>query len=464
MLSRTGYFLAETMKRWIPDPFVFALLITLLTGAMAYFTVGSTPTQLVDAWYKGFWILLEFGMQMILILATGYCIALSRPVSAVIDKLVQWVGTPTKVYMVIMVFGGLFALISWSWVVLTAIFAKELAKRVRGVDYAYLTACVYLSFTVWVCGLSSSIPLLLNTQDNFLIKAGLLDSTIAIEHTLGSSLNYTLICLSIISMTLLMVALRPKGDQIIEADNLTDDTSHKHICVAEEALQHRLSHSNFSDSINSSTLLQLTVSFFGLWYIGRYFVNNGFDINLNIMIFIFIIVGMLSHRTPIRYVLAMKRACSNVSGVIFQFPFYAGIMGLMMFTGLAKAISAWMTAGASVESLPVIAYLSGAIVNFAIPSAGGEWAVIGPSFIESAKALGADMTPVELDSFLSRIALSVAYGEAATNLLQPFFLLLILPVMGAGIKIQARDVMGHLVIPCAVTMLLGIALVTFMPL
>ena len=211
-------------------------------------------------------------------------------------------------------------------------------------------------------------------------------------------------------------------------------------------------------------MLALCVSVPGLIYIAWHFATRGFDLNLNIMIFVFVIIGLLSHRTPMRYVIAMKRACSNVSGIIFQYPFYAGIMGIMQFTGLGETIATWMAGGASVLTLPLISQLTGAVINFAIPSAGGEWAVLGPTFIEAARTLAVDMSPGEFNAFVSRVALGIAYGETSTNALQPFFLLIVLPVMGAGLKIQARDVMGYIVLPFIVIYLVTALLVTFAPL
>ena len=60
--------------------------------------------------------------------------------------------------------------------------------------------------------------------------------------------------------------------------------------------------------------------------------------------------------------------------------------------------------------------------------------------------------------------MAAAYGESSTNLMQPFFLLLVLPVMGAGVRIQARDVMGYLVIPFIYLFLTTAVLVSFVPL
>ena len=139
-------------------------------------------------------------------------------------------------------------------------------------------------------------------------------------------------------------------------------------------------------------------------------------------------------------------------------------MGIMMFSGLGTLIAERMADGAGVHSLPFIALFSGAAVNFAIPSAGGEWAVIGPSLTEAALNVAATLPPEQVQAFTARIAMATAYGETSTNLLQPFFLLVVLPVMGAGVRIQARDVMGYLVLPFLFVFTTSALLVTFVPL
>ena len=148
-----------------------------------------------------------------------------------------------------------------------------------------------------------------------------------------------------------------------------------------------------SDRLNNSRLLTGLVAAAGFWFIVDFFARNGFDLDLNIMIFVFINTGLLLHHTPMRYVIAMKRACANVSGIIFQYPFYAGIMGIMMFTGLGQIMAQWLAANATVTTFPLV----------------------------------------------------------------------ILPIMGAGIRIQARDVMGYLVLPFVWITVFTAAIVTWAP-
>jgi short-chain fatty acids transporter len=463
VLVRLAQRSAELIRRWLPDPFVFAVLLTVITGVTAMLWVGAGPAEVLSGWYEGFWMLLEFGMQMVLILTTGYAIALSPPVAHLIDRLALRIRRPGQVYLAVLVVGGLLNLVSWGWVVLAAVLGRELAIRVRGVHYPFLIACAFFSSGSWVAGLSSSIPLLLNTPGNFLIEAGLLPTTIPVSETLGSPLNLTVIAVYLLGGPIIMWFLRPRG-AAIEIDTLrTESSPTKELTVAEEAEALRDAEPILSDRLNHSAVLQLVVVAMGLSYIVMHFGRRGFDLNLNIMIFSFLIFGMLLHRTPIRYVTAMARACSNISGIVFQYPFYAGIMGIMMATGLGKAVAVWMASFMTLKTLPVAAFLLGGVVNFSIPSAGGEWAVIGPPLVEAVHTLTGAVGAAELNHHVGRLAMAVAYGESLTNLLQPFFLLTVLPVMGVGVRVQARDIVGYFFVPFLMLFTVIGLLVTFFP-
>ncbi len=181
------------------------------------------------------------------------------------------------------------------------------------------------------------------------------------------------------------------------------------------------------------------------------------------MIFIFIMVGMLLHQTPMHYVISMKRASSNISGILFQYPFYAGIMGIMLYTGLGEKLGQILASTATIDTYPFFAYITGGLVNFAIPSAGGEFAVVGPSIINAVKEIGIGLPQEEITTMISRASLSVAYGESLSNMLQPFYLLILMPIMGTGTRLQARDIMGYLVIPFLVFFMLQSIMVVWFP-
>ena len=464
MINRLGQKFTDIFQKNMPTAFVFAILLTIIVSLVAFFWVGSTPLTIIESWYDGFWSLLEIGMQIVLIIITGYSIALSPIVRKGIDKLANYINSPKQVYFFVVVIGILLSMISFGWVVITSVLARELALRVKGVNYPFLIACVYFTMGGWVTGLSSSIPLLLNTENNYLIEANILSSTIPTSYTLGSSLNLAMIVLFVVFATIMIMLLIPKNDTIKELNHMlgSDNTSDE-ISIEEEAEGLKLPVKSMSDTLNNNILIQMIIVVMGLAYIIYHFSTKGFNLNFNIMIFIFLITGLFLHKTPMRYAISMQRASSNVSGILFQYPFYAGIMGIMLYTGLGGKLAEILASLSTTDNYAFFAYLTGGFVNFAIPSAGGEFAVVGPTILKSVLDISVGLPETQITAMLSRASMSIAYGESLSNLLQPFYLLLIFPVMGRGIKLQPRDVMGYLILPFLIFFIIQSIMVLYWP-
>ena len=175
----------------------------------------------------------------------------------------------------------------------------------------------------------------------------------------------------------------------------------------------------------------------GMIYLLVWFIGGG-GLNLNIVILIFLIAGIIFHVTPRSYLDSLRESVGASAGIILQFPFYAGVIGMMGESGLIEVIASWFNAIATPSTLPFWAFISGGIVNFFAPSGGGQWAIQGPVMVEAAQQIGAD---------LGEVAMGVAWGDAWTNMVQPFWLL---PALGiAGLK--ARDVMGYCVMALIVS-------------
>ncbi|WP_223035028.1 short-chain fatty acid transporter [Hanstruepera marina] len=465
MITKLGEKFTHLFLKYMPDAFVFAILLTFLAGLSSYFWMDAKPLDIIVAWYDGFFDLLSFTMQIVLIIITGYSIALSPVIKKGIDKLANLIKTPNQVYFFVVLIGLLFSLVSFGWVVITCVLARALAQRIKGINYPFLIACVYFSFNGWVFGLSSTIPLLLNTKKNYLIEAKVLQSTIDTSFTLGSALNIAMIVSFLAIAPLLLFLLRPKSAKNRELKDLLVDTDGDEVkTIKEEALSLKLPFKAWSDSLNNSRLLQLLFVTMGMIYIVYHFYSKGLDLNFNIMIFVFLIVGLFLHQTPMRYVISMKRSSRNISGILFQYPLYAGIMGIMLYSGLGERLGELLASVATIDTYPFFAYVSGGLVNFAIPSAGGEFAVIGPSIIDAVQEIGSGLSQNQVTAMISRASLSVAYGESLSNMLQPFFLLIVMPIMGKGVNLQARDIMGYLVLPFLVFFILQLCLVLWMPL
>ena len=464
MLTKLGEKFTHIFLKYMPDAFVFALLLTVCAALSAFIWMDASPIKIIESWYDGFFDLLSFAMQIVLIIITGFSIALSPIVKRGIDKLAQYISTPIQVYFFVVILGVLLCLVSFGWLVITCVLARELALRVKGINYPFLIACVYFSLNSWVLGLSSSIPLLLNSEKNYLIEAGLLPDVIPTSFTLGSPLNIAMIVLMIVVAPLIMLLLRPKSAKNKELkDLLASQGIETKQTIKEEALSLKLPFKAVSDTLNNSPILQMIIVVMGMIFIVHHFATKGLDVNFNIMIFIFLIVGLLLHKTPMRYVISMKRSSNNISGILFQYPIYAGIMGIMLYTGLGEKLGQMLASVVTINSYPFYAYLAGGLANFAIPSAGGEFAVIGPSIINAVKEIAVGLPQDQITGMISRASLSVAYGESLSNMLQPFFLLIVLPVMGAGVKIQARDVMGYLVLPFIIFFIIQALMVVYIP-
>ena len=214
MLGSVGVFFAERFRRWLPDSFILALLLTLIAAVWAFVTMNVGPVRIAEAWYKGFWSLLEFAMQMVLILVTGYAIAISPVAIRFIDWLAGRIHKPLFVYAGVLFVGQIFVFFSWGWIALTAVLARELSRRVEGVDYNLTAAAVYASLLPWHGGMSGSIPLVINTPDNFLIEAGILDSIIPTTLTLGSTTNLVINLSLLLTLPILFMMMCPSGDKI----------------------------------------------------------------------------------------------------------------------------------------------------------------------------------------------------------------------------------------------------------
>ena len=153
---------------------------------------------------------------------------------------------------------------------------------------------------------------------------------------------------------------------------------------------------------------------------------------------IFLFLAIALHGTPKRLLQSLQQAVKGGSGIIIQFPFYAGIMAVMVQSGLAESMSQWLISFASAQSLPVLTFVSAGIVNIFVPSGGGQWAVQAPVVLPAAAELGAD---------ISRVAMAVAWGDAWTNLIQPFWALPVLAIAG----LKAKDIMGFCLVQLIIT-------------
>jgi len=424
-------------ERWIPDALVIVIVLSLLTYIFALIwgfkpevSIGSRAYESIQAWGKGFWELLAFAMQMCLIMMTGYILACSPPVRRLLDGLSGW-SNPEKPWQAILVMSLFSMIMAWlNWglsLIASAMLALFIVRKNPKVDYRLLVAAAYLGLgCTWHAGLSGSATLLVATPDNFLIKGKLLDATIPVANTIFHPFNLILTVIIMVAITILMVLMHPRPEKTyVVKPELMDQLK------LYEAPPTPSKWESPSDWMNWWPGFNLIVSIGGLIWLIWHFSTKGLDLNLNVVNFAMLMLGILFHWRPWSFLKATEDAGKAVWGIVIQFPFYAGILGLFKFTLLSTVFTQAFVAISTPQTFPLFVYWYGGILNYLIPSGGGEWAVVAPYIIPAAKQLGVGM---------GTTVVTFAWADMMTDMIQPFWAIAMLAVA----KLHFRDIMGYL--------------------
>jgi short-chain fatty acids transporter len=246
-----------------------------------------------------------------------------------------------------------------------------------------------------------------------------------VSQTLFSAYNIIAVIICLISIPILMGLMRPKKENAVGFSNEVMEE-----VEAEMKPATKIRPNSYAERIERMRWINIGIGGMLAVYLGWYYGTKGLALNLNVVNWSFLAMGFLLADSPVHYVRLVSNAGRNVGQIILQYPLYAGLMGLMVKTGLAKILAGAFTAISSKATLAFWAFISGGILNMFIPSGGGQWSVQGAVFIEAAKDLGVPM---------HAIVNAVAYGDQWTNMVQPFWTIPLLAI--AGLKM--RDMMGY---------------------
>src|SRR5919202_114503 len=438
--NRVVRFFVGLAERYLPDAFLFAVVLTLLTAILAAIFVTPNVLDLVGAWYKGLWNILTFALQMALILLTGYVVAQSGPVSRFLDWL-----------------ASIASLINWGFgLVVAAIMARFIGRRLENIDYAILVSAGYAGFIVWASGLSSSIALAVSSPGS---SANITEKETGQVLGFGQTVFTWWNILPVVMIVVLLVPLywwmMPKqSEQMRKVDRelLTRED--------EEDEEIREDEGNEAEGRNTPASklerfwpLNLLISGAIIAYFISTIVAGNFTLDFNAVIAIFLAIGLILHWTPINYVRTFTGSAGAIGPIALQYPFYGGIQGLMTLSvagvTLAGVIAGWFLSFSNEYTFAFWAFVSSNIISLFIPSGGGHWLVQGPVMVPAAQSLGVDQ---------GLTAMAVAWGEGTANMIQPFWALPILGIVGLGI----RDIMGYGVLTLALSFVIygAFALIT----
>lgn len=417
----------RVINRWLPDPFLFAVILSIIVYLGGMLATGMGPVEMLAAWgnTSGFWSLLAFSMQMALVLVLGSAMASAKICKKALGAIASLARDNRSAIIITTFVSVICCWLNWGFgLIAGALLAKEIARRVRTVDYPLLIASAYSGFVVWHAGLSGSIPLDLVAGKTFA------DVTYQapITQTVFHPVNLIMCGIVLILMPIINYAMHPEEGHVICVDP----------SLLKDEAERTYKKDTPAEKIEHSKILWLILVVACFAYIVYYFVKNGFTLGLNIVNFIFLSLGILLHGDLRKYVDAIGDAAGGAAGILLQFPFYAGIMGMMVAANangvsLASVISNFFVGISNKTTFPMLSFLAAGIVNFFVPSGGGQWAVQGPIMMPAGRALGVG------DGLT---AMAVAWGDQWTNMVQPFWALPALGVAG----LSARDVMGYLVI------------------
>ena len=457
VVERIGFRMSEVVERWMPSPFVFAILLTYLVYLAGLVATDSGPVDLLEFWYGGFWAFLGFSMQMVLILMTGFVIAYHPRVNAVLQRLAEVPNSGAQAAAFVGFISMSLAWVHWGFsLIMGAIFAREMGKVAHRKDievhYPLLAVAGYMGLGLtWHWGISGSAPLQLTDANNIGEGTGFefLSSTILAAETIFHPYALTLTALSIVFASAVLYVLAPTGSrakgitEYVDETDLFDAASDGGTDAAEAADPVDEPPADVDDTpaekMNNSRIVGGLVALSGVAVIALQFAGQGLGaFTLNAVNFGFLFAGLLIYQRPAYYRDRFNDAAGAAAGIVLLFPFFAGIQGIMADSGLALLLAEALLEVSTAATYPVVAWLVGAVANVFVPSGGGEWLVIGPSVLQAAQELGVPY---------GQATVAYAVGDAHTNLLNPFWALPLLAIT----NVKAREMFGY-----AIAMLLAL--------
>ena len=427
------------VQRWLPEPFIFAILLTFVAVVVVMPVCHQTPIEVVEHWGGGVWNLLAFAMQMALVLVCGSALAAAPAIKRGIDALARIPKTPAAAIALVTVVSALACWLNWGFgLIIGVVFAKAIARQLAGVDYRLLIASAYSGFVVWHAGVSGSIPLTMATEGEIgKVTGGAMNLTVPVSQTIFDVHNLVMVLLVIVAITVANTLMHPKkGAVTVDPVLLEEDT--KDIKDTKD-----LKNPTPAQRLENSPILSWMIALLLAAYVVVKLGFRGGSLDLGTVIMIFLSLGLMLHGTPMAYVRAFGKATTGAAGIILQFPLYAGIMGIITGVGasgvsMGNVIADFCVNISTPVTYPLLTFLFAALLNMFVPSGGGHWAIQAPIMLPAGAALGV------ADGLTGT---AIAWGDAWTNLIQPFWAL---PALAIA-KLSARDIMGYCLVDLLIT-------------
>ena len=451
-VGELGDRLCQFTQRWIPDSWVVCMILTILSILLAMLGAGARLNESVLAWGDGMWSLLELAMQFSIAMIAAHACVSSRPVYRFLDWLAHLPdrNRPLQAIVLIGVFSLITGYLNWALsVVASALFVPFVARRNPKADIRLVIAAAYLGIcTIWHGGLSGSAPLILATPGNPLLAPAtgepVIDRVLPVTETLFIPFN--LIFIAILGAAALgtVMLLHPRRN----VQTLSSEQIERMMPVLPEEQTPDTPASHMESFRGWMILAAILIGY----PLGYSIVTRGFGASWTINAYnaVFLVTALLLQGRPSNLVRAFGSGARTASGVILQFPFYAGIFGVINNTGLGAWLGELFVTFATTETYPAVVYFYSGFVNLFVPSGGSKWLIEAPYLLPAAKELGVSATTT---------VLAYAYGDATTNFIQPFWAIPILTVT----RLKFGDILGYTGIVAVVCTIISVIAMFLIP-
>jgi len=424
-LSRFTEGFAQWAFRWVPDALVFALILTVIVFFGAWGLTTHGPGQLVGDWMKGFWILLTFAMQMCLLMITGFIVGDSKYIKAGLLKMVDIPKTKTQTILFYSIFMCVVMWLHWGIGLMAAIImgrAIAVKKRGLGIHYPFIAAVSYVT-ALMSNGPSQAAQLLMATPGNFMEKvAGIIPLG---QSTFNIKLLVTNLVL-LVTIPIILLAIAPKKEHAVEVD---DATAAIFVPPPDPPIDKKSLPP--AERLDRSFVLPILIGAAGVFGCAKLFGAKGIAaLDLNTLNFLLLMVGLILHGNSKSFIESVQRGTATVYGVIIQFPLYAGIFGMISFSGLAEIITRFFIDISTPATFTWIVFIYTGVVDFFVPSAGSKFVIEAPYILPAAKNLGVAYGDV-LNAYTA--------GSLWVNMIQPFWAL---PILGA-FRLKFKDILPY---------------------
>jgi short-chain fatty acids transporter len=435
---------ALLIGRAVPDAITASVIFLFVVAAIAL-AIGTPGRTVMDAYYRGLWMLLPFTMQMTLIILLGSALSTSQIVRRIVGSISRIPTSAAGVVSAVVLFGAAVSYLHWGLgyalaPVIAVYFATEAEKKGVSVDFPFLLVATYAGASVWQFGLSASAPLLVATPGHFLegsIGVIPLRNTIWSPAALFHVVTFTLCCI-FFSRWIMPRAPKPIS-QFPESHKLTEEA----IGVGDPP-------TSFSERLERHRFVMLALCAVLVAWLFYHFVTNGNSLDINSLNTTLLLATLLFHGNFKAFSGAIEKAVVSAWPVIILYHLYAGVAGIIQFTPVGEKLAALAATVSTPYTFPLLTTLAGAVIAIFVPSSGGQWAIQG--FITSESAIAAGVS-------VERGLLALSVGDQLGNLLAPFWYVIIASIA----RIDFRRCFGYGLLFAALWFVIGVFSFTFLP-